>query len=71
MGFFKGYKKDKIIILTTHSLEEAEYLGDRIGIMNSGKFVCSGSSSYLKENYTHDFHLNLIIDNKKFTEKVK
>ena len=69
--FLKDYKKDKIIILTTHSLEEAEYLGDRIGIMNCGKFVCSGSSSYLKENYTHGFHLNLIIDNKKFTEEVK
>jgi len=53
--FLKGYKKDKIIILTTHSLEEAEYLGDRIGIMNCGKFVCSGSSSYLKENYTKNY----------------
>jgi len=69
--FLRGYKKDKIIILTTHSLEEAEYLGDRIGIMNTGKFICSGSSSYLKENYSHSFHLNLIINNKKFTEKVK
>ena len=69
--FLKGYKKDKIIILTTHSLEEAEYLGDRIGIMNCGKFVCSGSSSYLKENYTHSFHLNLIINNNIFTEEVK
>jgi len=69
--FLRGYKKDKIIILTTHSLEEAEYLGDRIGIMKTGKFVCSWSSSYLKENYTHGFHLNLIINNKIFTEEVK
>jgi len=23
--FLKGYKKDKIIILTTHSLDEAEF----------------------------------------------
>ena len=29
-NFLKGYKKNKIIILTTHSLDEAEYLGDRI-----------------------------------------
>ena len=35
-NFFKSYKSDKIIILTTHSLEEAEYLGDRIGIMLDG-----------------------------------
>jgi len=69
--FLRSYKKDKIIILTTHSLEEAEYLGDRIGIMNTGKFICSGSSSYLKENYTHGFYLKLITNNKKFTEEVK
>ena len=31
--FLKNYKTNKIIVLTTHSLDEAEYLGDRIGIM--------------------------------------
>ena len=30
-------KKDRIIILTTHSMEEADFLGDRIGIMARGK----------------------------------
>jgi ABC-type Na+ transport system ATPase subunit NatA/cell division protein FtsL len=32
-NFLKNYKKNKIIVLTTHSLEEAEFLADRIGIM--------------------------------------
>ena len=31
--FLKEYKKEKIILITTHSLDEAEYLGDRIGII--------------------------------------
>ena len=62
--FLEGYKKDKIIILTTHSLDEAEYLGDRIGIMNEGRFICSGSSSYLKNNYPCGFNINILIDSK-------
>ena len=27
------YKKDKTIVLTTHHMDEADLLGDRIGIM--------------------------------------
>jgi len=29
----KNYRRDKIIILTTHYMDEADVLGDRIGIM--------------------------------------
>jgi len=32
----KELKKEKTIILTTHQLEEAEFLADRIGIMSKG-----------------------------------
>lgn len=36
--------KGKItIILTTHYLEEAEKLSDRIGIMKKGRLICSGT----------------------------
>ena len=30
-------KKDKIIVLTTHYMDEAEVLGDRIAIVSHGK----------------------------------
>jgi ABC-type multidrug transport system ATPase subunit len=33
----KELKHGKIIILTTHFMDEAEYLGDRIAIMSHGK----------------------------------
>ena len=62
-NFFKNYKSDKIIILTTHSLEEAEYLGDRIGIMLDGKFVCSGTGSFLKNKYPCGYNINFLIKN--------
>ena len=65
-NFLKDFKNDKIIILTTHSLDEAEYLGDRIGIMSSGQFICSGSSSYLKSKYPCGFNLNILVNSEKF-----
>ena len=64
--FLRVYKKDKIIILTTHSLDEAEILGDRIGIMNEGKFICSGTSNFLKSKYPCGFNVNFIINDKVF-----
>ena len=69
--FLKNYKKDKIILLTTHFLDEAEYLGDRIGIMSDGQFLCSGSSSFLKSKYPCGFNINLIINPSKFNEDYK
>ena len=62
--FLKNYKDDRILILTTHSLDEAEYLGDRIGIMNEGRYICSGTSSYLKSKYPCGFNINILIDSK-------
>ena len=42
--------KGKItIILTTHYMEEAEALSDRIGIMKSGSLIALGSADELKE----------------------
>lgn len=42
-------KKDTTIILTTHYLEEAEALADRIGIMSEGSLIEPGTSAELIE----------------------
>ena len=36
------------IILTTHYLEEAELLSDRIAIMKNGKLLCVGTADEIK-----------------------
>jgi ATP-binding cassette subfamily A (ABC1) protein 3 len=36
-NILKKLKKDKIIVLTTHYMDEAEVLGDRIAIVSHGK----------------------------------
>jgi ATP-binding cassette subfamily A (ABC1) protein 3 len=37
-----GERGQRTIILTTHFMEEADILGDRIGIMGHGKLKCCG-----------------------------
>lgn len=44
----KSLKKKLTIILTTHYMEEAEYLADRIGIMKDGKMIVTGSVDEIK-----------------------
>lgn len=44
----KKIKKGRIILLTTHSMDEAEELGDRIGIMANGSLKCCGRLSVFK-----------------------
>jgi len=60
--FLKNYKENKIIIITTHSLDEAEFLADRIGIMSEGQLICTGTSSYLKNQFSCGFNINFIVD---------
>jgi ABC-2 type transport system ATP-binding protein len=42
-------QQGKTIILTTHYMEEAEYLSDRIGILNHGKLVVVNTTRNLKK----------------------
>ena len=51
-------KKNKTIVLTTHSMEEAEALCQRIGIMAKGTLRCIANPSRLKELYGSGYTLN-------------
>ncbi|KYQ91202.1 ABC transporter A family protein [Tieghemostelium lacteum] len=62
-NLIKSLKKDKLIILTTHSMAEAESLGDKIAIMNKGKLATVGTPLYLKNKYNMGYKLNLISNN--------
>ena len=44
-------KPGRAIVLTTHSMEEADVLGDRIAIMARGSIRALGSSLRLKQKY--------------------
>jgi ATP-binding cassette subfamily A (ABC1) protein 3 len=56
----KKYKNDRIIILTTHYMEEADNLGDRIGIMSHGQMLCCGTSDFLKNKFGEGYNLVVV-----------
>ena len=45
----RGLKGKTTVILTTHYMEEAESLSDRIGIMKNGKLIALGTAQSLME----------------------
>jgi len=50
--FIWGLKKqNKTVILTTHYMEEAEELCDRVGIIDYGKLIALGSPEKLKDKF--------------------
>ena len=59
-NMLKNYKSNRIIILTTHHMDEADILGDRIGIMTAGKVVCLGSSLFLKNRFGVGYNLTMV-----------
>ena len=52
-------KKGRAIVLTTHSMGEADILGDRIGIMAKGRLRCIGTSIRLKSRFGTGFIANV------------
>jgi ABC-2 type transport system ATP-binding protein len=46
--YIVSLKGDKTILLTTHYMDEADFLADRIGIMDEGKIAALGTSHELK-----------------------
>uniref|UniRef100_A0A2I3SKW0 ATP binding cassette subfamily A member 3 n=1 Tax=Pan troglodytes TaxID=9598 RepID=A0A2I3SKW0_PANTR len=53
-------KSDRTIVLTTHFMDEADLLGDRIAIMAKGELQCCGSSLFLKQKYGAGYHMTLV-----------
>ncbi|XP_022109857.1 ATP-binding cassette sub-family A member 1-like [Acanthaster planci] len=53
------YKEGRTIIMSTHHMDEADVLGDRIAIISAGQLRCSGSSLFLKGRFGNGYYLVL------------
>ena len=60
----------KIIILTTHYMEEAAVLGNRIGILSEGNMKCIGSPLFLIEKYGKNINLNITKNKEADNDKI-
>ena len=58
------YRAGRVILFTTHFLEEADILGDRIAIMAAGRIRSSGSSLYLKSKFNAGYLLSISLARK-------
>ncbi|CAJ2664517.1 unnamed protein product [Trifolium pratense] len=65
-------KRDRAIVLTTHSMEEAEALCDRLGIFVNGGLQCVGNPKELKARYggTYVFTMTTYSDHEKDVENM-
>ncbi|XP_044222425.1 glucosylceramide transporter ABCA12 [Thunnus albacares] len=53
------HKKQRTIIMSTHHLDEAEVLSDRIAFLEKGGLKCCGSPFYLKDKLGQGYKLTL------------
>ncbi len=64
-------KKDRVVVLTTHSMEEADILGDSIAIMARGKVRAFGSSIRLKNRFGSGYQLSLSVEGKEDSDALE
>lgn len=69
-SFIEKFKQGRIIILTTHSMEEADILGDRICVMAHGRLRAIGNSIHLKNKFGAGYRISIMTD-PSTTEQVK
>jgi len=69
--FIEEYKKgNRIVILTSHSMEEVEVLGDRIGIMVKGKLRALGNSIQLRNRHGAGYRVSITCESEN-SEKLQ
>ncbi len=58
-NMLKDEKQGRVIVLTTHFMDEADILGDRIAIMANGQLECLGSPLFLKNKFGVGYRLTV------------
>ncbi|XP_036026831.1 LOW QUALITY PROTEIN: phospholipid-transporting ATPase ABCA7 [Onychomys torridus] len=54
------YREDRTLILSTHHLDEAELLGDRVAMVANGSLCCCGSPLFLRRHLGCGYYLTLV-----------
>jgi ABC-type multidrug transport system ATPase subunit len=64
-------KEGRVVCLTTHSMEEADCLGDTIGIMAAGRLRALGTPLFLKSRYGSGYQLTFLSDESRNGEMLQ
>uniref|UniRef100_A0A8C5F9Z0 ATP-binding cassette, sub-family A (ABC1), member 4a n=1 Tax=Gadus morhua TaxID=8049 RepID=A0A8C5F9Z0_GADMO len=65
------YREGRTVILSTHHMDEADLLSDRVAIISRGRLHCCGSPLYLKTLLGTGFYLTLVRRRKHEAPKVR
>jgi ABC-type multidrug transport system ATPase subunit len=58
-NILQKFKEGRCMILTTHSMEEADELCNRIGVFSNGSFKCLGTPLHLKNKFGEGYRLTI------------
>jgi len=61
-SLLKRMKPERVIVLTTHYMDEADLLADRKAIISHGRLKCVGSSFFLKTHFGIGYQLSVDIE---------
>ncbi|KAF9203935.1 ATP-binding cassette sub- A member 1 [Haplosporangium sp. Z 27] len=61
--FLAQFKRGRSILLTTHSMEEADALGDKVAIMVSGHLKAIGNTTRLKNKFGNGYRVEIALGN--------
>ncbi|XP_058795656.1 cholesterol transporter ABCA5-like isoform X2 [Phymastichus coffea] len=61
-SFLQSRRHGKVILLTTHFMDEADILADRKAVISKGKLRCCGSSLFLKNKFGIGYHLTMVLE---------
>uniref|UniRef100_A0AAQ4QS35 P-type phospholipid transporter n=1 Tax=Gasterosteus aculeatus aculeatus TaxID=481459 RepID=A0AAQ4QS35_GASAC len=64
------YREGRTVIMSTHHMDEADLLSDRVAIISQGRLHCCGSPIFLKNCFGAGFYLTLVRRMKDNTPKV-
>ena len=65
----KEVKRNRTILLSTHFMDEADILGDRVVIISDGNLRAAGSPSFLKDYYGCGYHIVFSKESDEFTQE--
>ncbi|KAF9180597.1 ATP-binding cassette sub- A member 1 [Haplosporangium sp. Z 767] len=61
--FLAQFKRGRSILLTTHSMEEADALGDKVAIMVAGHLKAIGNTTRLKNKFGNGYRIEIALGN--------
>ena len=53
------YRQGRAIVISTHHMDEADVLGDRLAIISNGKLIAHGTSFFLKRRFGRGYYLTI------------